>query len=726
MSEIVETFAGPVHLRAAGVSVVIATDPEARILHWGAALDDSDLAALTFTSTGGVSYSSFDAPRLFPLLATERSGWSGRPALEWHRGGQHSDPAPVLTATDRTGAETVVFSFEDAAAQASVDLTLHLDPFGILRHRVRVTSTAEAGEPLALIAVRALVPLPTEVDEILDFTGRWTGERRAQRTPITFGAHVRENRRGRTGHDAAFVTITGSEGFGFRTGRVWACHTAWSGNLDTAVERLPEGAGVHATALSAGELLLAGEMRLAPGQSYESPETLLIFSADGIDGLSARLHGAVRSMPSYPASPRPLVLNTWEAVYFDHDPEKLGELARTAASVGVERFVLDDGWFRGRPDDRSGLGDWTIDTDAWPDGLRGLSDLVHGFGMQFGIWFEPEMVNPDSDLARAHPEWILGTAPNQAGSEQARPEQATWRHQLVLDLTQPTAWNHILERMDDVIGTNAVDFVKWDHNRDLHAAVSRANGRPAVHDQVLAAYALMDELRRRHPGLEIESCASGGARVDLGVLSHAQRVWASDTNDPIERQLIQRFTGVLLPPEIVGSHVGPARAHTTHRTASLSFRMLTALFGHAGIEWDITSCTDDERQALRGWSELYRELRPLLHAGVTVRADGADAGALLHGVVSPSRDHAVFAWVRLAPSTSGGAMRVRIPGLDPEATYVVRERTELGGSDLHLVRAPAWMDAPLTASGRLLGEAGLPMPVLNPGSATLLEFTRLT
>lgn len=715
MSETVETFTEPVHLRAAGVSVVIATDPEPRILHWGAALDDSDLAALTATSTGGVSYSSFDSPRLFPLLATERSGWSGRPALEWHRAGQHSDPAPVWTATQRPNAGTVVFSFEDAAAQASVDLTLNVDRFGILRHRLRVTSTATAGAPLDLVAVRALAPLPSEVDEILDFTGRWTGERRAQRTPVTFGAHVRENRRGRTGHDAPFVTIAGAEGFGFRNGRVWACHTAWSGNLDTAVERLPEGAGVHATAMSAGELLLAGEVRLAPGQSYDSPETLLIFSADGIDGLSARLHEAVRSQPSYPASPRPLVLNTWEAVYFDHDPERLAELARAAASVGVERFVLDDGWFTGRPDDRSGLGDWTIDTEAWPDGLRGLSDLVHGLGMQFGIWFEPEMVNPDSDLARAHPEWILGT-----GSD-----PALWRHQIVLDLTRSDAWNHILERMDDVIGTNAVDFVKWDHNRDLHAAVSRANGRPAVHDQVLATYALMDELRRRHPRLEIESCASGGARVDLGVLSHAQRVWASDTNDPIERQLIQRFTGVLLPPEIVGSHVGPARAHTTHRTASLSFRMVTALFGHAGIEWDITGCTDDERQALRAWSALYRELRPLLHAGVTVRADGVDEGALLHGVVSPSRDHAVFAWVRLAPSASGGAMRVRIPGLDPEATYVVRERTELGGSDLHLVQAPAWMGAPLTASGRLLGEAGLPMPVLNPGSATLLELTRV-
>lgn len=701
----------PVHLRSAGVSVVIAVDPEPRLLHWGAELDDADIPALVASSTGGQNYSSFNEPRRFPLLPGEHSGWSGRPALAWHRGGLLSSPTPRLTALELASPDTVTFHYTDAAA--SVALTLHLDSVGIVHHSVRVTA-ADGDEPLDVLAVRSMVPLPAEASELLDFTGRWTRERSPQRLPLVFGAHVRESRRGRTGHDAAFLTTVGTPGFGFRTGRVWAAHTAWSGNLDVAVERLPEGAGVHAAALSSGELLQPGEVRLAAGETYTSPETLLVFSDAGLDGLSARLHAHVRALPSYPQTPRPLVLNTWEAVYFDHDAQRLAELARTAAAVGVERFVLDDGWFIGRPDDRSGLGDWTIDPDAWPEGLRPMADLVHELGMQFGLWFEPEMVNPDSRLAREHPEWVLGTEP--------RP--ALWRHQLVLDLTQRAAWEHLLERMDAVIGQTGVDFIKWDHNRDLHAAVSSATGRPSVHAQVEATYALMDELHRRHPALEIESCASGGARVDLGVLAHTQRVWASDTNDPIERQAIQRWTGLVLPPELVGSHVGPARAHTTHRTASLGFRMATALFAHAGIEWDLTTCDESELTALRTWSALYRELRPLLHTGTTVRADLSSDAVALHGVVSPDADHAVFAWVQLSTAADAAAMRVRIPGLDPRARYRVTERRELSGADLHQVTAPAWLEAPLTASGRLLDEAGLTLPVMNPGSALLLEFTR--
>lgn len=701
----------PIHLRSAGVSVIIACDPEPRILHWGGALDDSDIDALDRSSTGGQAYSSFDLPRIFPLLPRERSGWSGRPCLAWHRGGQFSDPSPRLGGIERPDAETVVFRYGDAAA--SVDLTLRLDTFGILHHTIRVSAAAGA-DPLDLLAVRAVLPVPAEATEILDFTGRWTRERSPQRQPLGYGAHVRENRRGRTGHDSAFVMVAGTPGFGFRAGRVWAAHTAWSGNSELAAERLPEGAGVHGAALSSGELLLPGEIRLAPGESYTSPETLFVFSASGLDGLSARVHRALRSQPAYPSEPRPLVLNTWEAVYFDHDPARLSDLARLAASVGVERFVLDDGWFVGRPDDRSGLGDWVIDPSAWPEGLRPLADLVHGLGMQFGLWFEPEMVNPESLLAREHPDWILTTDE----------DPALWRHQLVLDLTRPEAWVHILTQMDAVITQTGVDFIKWDHNRDLHAAVSRATGRASVHAQVEAVYALMDELHRRHPSLEIESCASGGGRVDLGVLEHTQRVWASDTNDPIERQTIQRWTGLLLPPELVGSHIGPERAHTTHRSASLGFRMATALFGHAGIEWDLAECTAGELDALRAWSALYRELRPLLHTGTTVRADLAGDGSMLHGVVAADAGHAVFAWVQLATGPDAGSMRVPIPGLDPAARYLIRERDELGSADPHQVRAPSWLEAPLSASGAMLAESGLPLPVMNPGSALLLEFIR--
>ncbi|WP_460772706.1 alpha-galactosidase [Microbacterium sp. GXF7504] len=703
------------HLSAEGSSLVVDT-AAGGILHWGPALTEQDAATLAATDAGAVTFSSFDAPRRLGLLPVEADGWSGTPALSWHRDGAASAPMPVLTDATAT-ADAVVLTYRDELAQAEARVHIALGAGGALQARVEVTSTAPAdAPPLDLTAARIVVPLPARAAEILDHTGRWTGERRPQRLPVRDGAHTRTGRRGRGGHDAAYVSLVGTEGFGFRHGEVWAAHVAWSGDTEVAVERLPEGAGVHAAVLAAGELLRPGEIRLASGETYRSPVVHLAHSTAGIDGVTARFHRAARALPGHPGTPRPLVLNTWEAVYFDHDPARIAELARVAAGVGVERFVLDDGWFGHRPDDRSGLGDWHVDTAKWPDGLRPLADLVHGLGMQFGLWFEPEMVNPDSDLARAHPEWILGT----------HPDPATWRHQLVLDLTHPDARAHVLDRLDDAITAFDLDFIKWDHNRDLHAAVSRRTGRAASHAQTAAFYALLDDLRARHPRLEIESCASGGARVDLGVLARTQRVWASDSNDPVERQRIQRWTATLVPPEVVGSHVGPPVAETTHRSASLSFRMTTALFGHAGLEWDLTTASPAELDALRAWSTLYRELRPLLHAGVTVRTDEPDPGTLLHGVVADDRSHAVFAWVRTDTSSVASTPRTRIPGLDPDARYTVRERTELGRASRHEVRDPAWLEAPepLVATGRFLAEAGLPLPLLDPGAAMLLEFRR--
>src|SRR6266542_1136250 len=250
---------------------------------------------------------------------------------------------------------------------------------------------------------------------------------------------------------------------------------------------------------------------------------------------------------------------------------------RSTATCGVERFVLDDGWFRHRRDDTAGLGDWYVDETVWPHGLEPLIGHVRSLGMEFGLWVEPEMVNPDSDLYRAHPDWILS-----AGGRLP----PTCRHQQVLDLANPGAYGYVRARLDALLSENDIAYLKWDHNRDLVDAGHQ--GRPGVHAQTLAVYRLLDELRAAHPGVEVESCSSGGARVDLGILERTDRVWASDCNDALERQTIQRWTGLFLPPELIGTHVGPPRAHTTGRVHDLSFRAATALFGHAGIEWDVT------------------------------------------------------------------------------------------------------------------------------------------
>ncbi|WP_371814124.1 alpha-galactosidase [Phycicoccus sp. HDW14] len=611
-----------------------------------------------------------------------------------------------------------------AGLEADLELRYAVDDHGVLTVSSALTSTAPAdAPPLDLTALRALLPLPTRADEVLDLSGRWLRERSPQRRPLHDGTVVRTGRRGRTGHDATLLLTAGTSGFGFRHGEVWSVHVAWSGNHEHLVERLPEGAGAHAAVIGGGEALAPGEVRLAAGETYTAPDLVATWSRDGLDGVTRRLVRHQRAGADYRAArPRPLVLNTWEAVYFSADLDRLTGLADTAASIGVERFVLDDGWFGARRDDTRGLGDWQVAREVWPDGLGPLVEHVRSLGMEFGLWFEPEMVNLDSDLVRAHPDWVLGPASGPT---------APSRHQQVLDLANPDAFEHVLGAVSGLVAEHDIAFLKWDHNRDLHEAV-RTDGsgtdRPAVHVQTLAAYRLMDELRRRHPALEIESCSSGGARVDLGVLARTDRVWTSDCNDALERVAIQRWTGLLVPPERMGTHIGPPRAHSTHRDLDLSLRMLVALGGHAGLEWDVTTCPPEELDRLRAWSGLYRELRPLLHTGDVVRSDHPDPSLVVGGVVAPDGSEAAFTVIAVASVRGVTAGRLPLPGLDADARYRVRVRREAGLPELVQTAGAPWferaLDAGVEVSGRVLGEVGLPLPVLAPAQGLLLHVTR--
>lgn len=701
------------HLRAAGAALILdVTGPLLpRVLHWGAdlgALTDDDLATLAAAGVPPVPHSALDEPWPLTLLPSEIDGWSGTPGLAGHREGGDPFPRFTLTGPVEVTESGMVAHAADADAGLAVRVEVVMEPAGVVRVRYELRNTGEGTYDLS--GMRALLPLPQQAGEVLDLTGRAFRERAPQRGPLSLGTRTRASRRGRTGHDATLLMVAGTAGFGFRHGEVWGAHLAWSGDHEHLAERLPEGAGGHAGVLGCGELLRPGEVRLAPGQRYTTPWALFAWSGSGLDGLTARLHRYVRARPAHPRSPRPVVLNTWEAVYFDLHLDSLRALADIAASIGVERFVLDDGWFRHRRSDRAGLGDWYVDGGIWPDGLHPLFDHVRRLGMQVGLWVEPEMINPDSDLARAHPEWVL------------TPSAGLWRAQRVLDVAHPDAFAYLLERLDALVTEYRPDYLKWDHNRDLHAAVHR--GAPGVHAQTLAAYGLLDELRARHPGLEIESCASGGARVDLGILERTDRVWASDTNDALERQMIQRWTALLLPPELIGAHVGPTVAHTTGRGIGLPFRCATALFGHAGIEWNIAGCSPEELEQLRAWTALYRELRGLLHSGDVVRADLADPGAWLHGVVAPDRSEALFAYVRLTTSPQAVPGRVRFPGLDARRSYAVRERDASGVPPASHIAPPSWLEAgKLTVPGAVLGEVGLTMPILDPASALLLHLT---
>ena len=460
----------------------------------------------------------------------------------------------------------------------------------------------------------------------------------------------------------------GTNGFGEQRGEVWGAHLAWSGNSRVSAERLPDGRAL----VQLAELLHPGEVVLAPGESYRTPPVYAVYSVDGMTPASRQFHAIVRDAHGA-RRPRPVVLNTWEAVYFDHDFDTLVALAERAAAVGVERFVLDDGWFGSRRDDTSGLGDWWVSPDAHPRGLAPLIERVRGLGMEFGIWVEPEMVNPDSDLFRAHPDWTLTTDGY---------EPVLGRHQLVLDLAIPDAFDEILGRLDALLRDHDIAFVKWDMNRD-HVQASGANGRAGTHAQTLALYRLLDELRRRHPAVEFESCSSGGARIDLGILERTDRVWTSDCNDALERQTIQYYASTLIPPHVIGAHVGPPRAHTTGRSQSLAFRAGTALFGHFGIEWNLLDATEDELAELGGWIALYRTHRDLLHSGDVLRIDHDDPHALVHGVLAADRSAALIAYVQLTsaqhltprPSASPSSTPTRAT---PSASWSNRDAAAVG------------------------------------------------
>jgi alpha-galactosidase len=700
-----------IHLRGAGASLVLDATGEGlpRVVHWGADLGDGvDLAALALATTPPIARATLDVRVPLSLLPERAAGHRGRPGLTGSRDGRAWSSSFRFLELEQPDADGAVVAAEDPGAGLALRSELRLAPSGLLALRHTLRNDGDA--PYRLDELACVLPVPAVAREVLDLTGRWCRERSPQRRELGHGTWLRESRHGRTGHDATLMLVAGTPGFGFRTGEVWGVHLGWSGDASTWAERLPDGGAV----LGAAELLGPGEVLLEPGQEYSTPWLYAAWSPRGLDGLSAATHAWLRARPGHRRRPRPVVLNTWEAVYFDHRLDRLAELADTAARLGVERFVLDDGWFGARRDDTAGLGDWRVSADVWPDGLGPLVEHVRGLGMELGLWVEPEMVNPDSDVFRAHPDWVM----RGPGGRLPPP----WRNEQVLDLANPDAYAHVRDLLDVLLGEYEIAYLKWDHNRDLVEAGH--GGRPGVHEQTLAAYRLLDELRARHPELEIESCSSGGARVDLGILARTDRVWASDTNDALERQAIQLWTQLLLPPELVGTHVGPPRAHTTGRTHDLSFRLATTLFGHFGIEWDVTTASPEEQDALAEAIAFYKRVRGLLHSGEVVRADHPDPAALLHGVVSADRGEALLAYVQLATSVAEVPGPVRLPGLDPDRAYRVAPVPVAGGPALRQAAPPPWQEVgEVTLSGRALAAAGLEMPVLQPEQALLLHLT---
>ncbi len=678
------------------------------LVHWGAPLGDVDshvLAAVQRPVPGG----GLDVDPPLGLIAESSVGWFGTPGIEGHRpDGRDFAPQFAMTSFD-VEQDQAEFALVDEAAQLSLSINVNLHASGVASFRTSISNDGDT--PYALDAFRLSLPLPAQAQELLTVGGRWTNEFGQTRTPWIGNCLTIDNRRGKTSHERLGAVFAGTPAFTEHSGEVWGCHIGWSGNFEIVCDSVTDGR----RSIQAGELLASGEISLLPGERYDAPVIYVAYSGEGLNAVSNSFHAFLRSRRQHPAKPRPVLLNIWEAVYFDHDDDNLRGLADIAASCGVERFVVDDGWFHGRRNDQAGLGDWWVDTAVWTSGLTPLIDHVRSLGMEFGLWVEPEMVNPDSDLYRAHPDWTL---------VDDRYPVVFGRNQLVLDLGRQEVCDYLFDHLDALLRDHDIAYVKWDMNRDLVAATSA--GRAGVHRQTLGVYALIDRLRSMHPGVEFETCASGGGRVDFGILERTDRAWTSDSIDALDRQEIQRGFSLLFPPELMGSHIGSPVAHTTGRSHGLGFRAIAAMFGSLGIEWNLLQASDSDRADVAEIIALHKRLRPLLHHGDVVRVDHPDPTVMVHGVVEADRSAAVFACTRTTSGPSLHTAPIRLPGLDQARTYQVIDlpvgRERWGRAR----RQPAWLTSGLQMTGRQLSAIGFSAPVLFPETSMLIYLTAAT
>ena len=674
-------------------------------------LASSQMIALLATRQEAKCSAVIEAPiSLSPLLG---QGFTGAPGLEvlnsefaWSTGAE-------LQSVSQVENNKVTFESLDTLRQIKLVHTLQLDESSdVLSSSTEIINLANLSLTINWCAAPT-IPLPDHLTKVMSFEGRWSNEFQRHSLDLFLGSFVRENRKGKTSHDNFPGLVMHTPYTNEQTGECVGFHLGWSGNHKMRAELLPEGRSY----VQCGELLLPGEVELLPQQSYLSPTLYTSYSAEGFSGLSEGFHHYVRHnllAATTKKKPRPVHYNTWEGIYFDHDIEVLKQLAEKASALGAERFVLDDGWFKGRRGDFAGLGDWTVDKDIYPEGLSPLIEHVNQWGMEFGLWFEPEMVNPDSDLYRAHPDWVLGTQGN---------EQLQFRHQLVLDLSRTQVTDYLFNAINDILNEYPqIVYIKWDMNRDINHA-GNALGKPAVHKQTHALYQLIDRLKAQHPHVEIESCSSGGARVDYGVLAHTDRVWTSDSNDALDRLSIQRGCSFFFPAEVMGSHVGPRNCHITGRHINMDMRAAVAFFGHMGMEMDPRELTEKEQQQLSQAVALHKKHRALIHSGQLIRLD-SDGDAINFGIINAEKSQALFAYNSVKETQRTTPPKFRFIGLEASKTYQLTLIwpsivNEYSPSILSKINEQKF-------NGEVLMQFGMQLPVLLPQSALIFELNEVS
>ena len=678
-------------LEMAGSVYGLAVDEDGaglRHLHWGAPISLRELASssrptegmlhagrTTWGGEGPLEYIAFGGRRFDePSLKVHYS--DGTRAIEWHVTGHRIERD--------ADAVTLAVELVDDAYPLDVELCYRIfDGEDVIERWARIANTGSKGKIVLSQSYSADWWLPAgERWRLRYLHGGWARETQIVETTLVPGKLVLESRRGTTSHHLNPWFALGGDGeVAEEQGEVWSGAIAWSGSWKMVFETTPSGRH-H---VCGGWNDFDSVIELAPSTDVVLPVFAGCYTCSGYGGSSRAWHayqlrhvlsGAARSggSPSFPShrvrsdrapTVRPVLYNSWEATHFSVNETSQLQLAELAAGIGVELFVLDDGWFSGRVDDRSGLGDWSVDEHKFPRGLRPLIDGVHSLGMEFGLWLEPEMVNPDSDLYRAHPDWVYHFS-NRSRSEV--------RNQLVLNLARTDVSEWLYKTLDHVLSDNEIEFVKWDMNRHFSEpgwpAMSGDNPERIWIDHVRNLYALLEQLRTAHPGVAFESCSGGGGRVDIGILSRVEQAWTSDNTDAWDRIAIQEGYSQVYAPMSMMSWVTDSPNPLTARVFPLSYRFHVAMAGSLGIGGDLTRWSTDELGEARDLVDTYKSIRPVVQHGRLYRLASTRKGALgaveyLDGTGSEAVVLAFWGVRNYAPHPT----RLRLVSLDPEARY---------------------------------------------------------
>ena len=587
------------------------------------------------------------------------------------------DGLPATYCEQDSEAETLTIRLQDELLNVSIYLNYTLFAgHPALARSARIVN--EGGLELHLTHAMSLsLDLPDREYELLHFSGAWGRERHLKVRRLEQGVQSVESLRGHSSHNHNPFVMLRRPGTDEDQGEVLGFSLVYSGNFLAQAEVDTW----DTTRITLGINPFGFDWKLEPGEGFQTPEAVAVYSHQGMGAMSRTFHTLYRSRLArgeWRDRPRPILINNWEATYFNFDEDKLVSIAQAAKRDGVELFVLDDGWFGARRSDRAGLGDWIANPELLPQGIPGLAERVEALGMKFGLWFEPEMVNRDSDLYRAHPDWLLQT-PGRTPSH--------GRNQFVLDFSRPEVVDRVHAMMADILSGAKVSYVKWDMNRSITEAYSAAlppdRQGEVFHRYILGVYDLYERLTSAFPHVLFESCASGGGRFDPGMLYYAPQAWTSDDSDAAERLKIQYGTSFCYPVVSMGAHVSAVPNHQVNRATPLSTRANAAYFGTFGYELDLNRLTSEEREQVRTQIAFMKEHRDVIQFGDFYRLLSPFQGNYTAWMaVSPDRRTALVGWYKTLNEVNGPFRRLRLRGLDPALCYTVDGTSAHYGDEL--------------------------------------------